>query len=1040
MRFQVLGPLRVAQGDGWLLIQAGQQRVLLAVLLAEAGRTVSAQRLIHEIWSDNPPRGALRTLQGYVFRLRALIGGGRDGTLVTRDGGYELQPAADDIDAQHFERLVATARRQAGNGAMALASDTYAEALGLWRGPALADVPPSPTVSGEASRLDLIRLQVIEERFDVLLTLGKHGQVAIEVEQLTSLHPLRETLWEQCMLALSRSGRRGEALAAYQRARRVLVTELGVEPGARLQELHRQILDDRASVPTAAKPDRVIPAQLPADVAAFTGREVELKQLDALADNESPTPTAIAISTINGTAGIGKTALAVRWAHRNRERFPDGQLFVNLRGFAEGRPMQPGEALARFLRALGVPQDVIPADVDEATALYRSHLASKRLLVVLDNAKDAAQVRQLLPGSAGCRVLITSRHQLMGIIVRDGVVPLSLDLLSPGDSLRLLTRVLGPERVQAEGTAAAELADLCGHLPLALRIAAAHLAVRPALAVEEYVTTLRADRLGALEIPDEPESGIRVAFDQSFAALSAPARRLFSQLGVVPGSDFDVNAVGALADVPAGQAAALLGELARAHLAGEAIPGRYALHDLLREYAAGKAAGHDESDRHEWRRRLFGFYTDRTGAAAEAFYPHLARLPGQPDALESQAFRDDGEASDWLDAERANLVATVHAAAETGHFEAAWRIADNMRGYLYLRMYLSDWAGVAGTALKAARAAADPAGQAAALISLAAMHWAQGHGQKAIDHLLPALDLTAQANWPEGEATALGNLGAAYGNMGYLAKDAEYALRALEIDRRLGYKPGQAIRLSNIGISSIVIGRLAEAADYLDQSLSLHREIGSRPAEARILANLGEAVYEMGEFDRALAMLAEALIKQRRNDDRHTEADTLRVMASLYHDRGEAERALELARHSLEIAEEVGEERVRAYALLTLGRLIHGIDECRQALALAIQIDERLITAEAKVALAQAYLHAGNPRQAREHAQSALDSAILHGYRLVEADALATLGEVALATGLNTIAIGYLHRAGDLNEEMGRAHRAASCRSLSDPDWPARTT
>jgi DNA-binding SARP family transcriptional activator len=496
MRYQMLGPLRIWDGTAWTFLPAAQQRVVLAMLLANVGRVVGVEQLIDEIWRADPPRTALATVQVYVSRLRKMLGWGVRGPLSTLDRGYQLVVEPDDVDAQIFEGLATAGRRDVAAGRLEVGVERLSRALALWRGPALADVPSSPRVDAEIARLERARLTAMEERFGALLELRRPADVVDELGAVVRQHPLRERLWAQLMRALYQSGRRSEALATYRDARDMLLAELGLEPGPELCDTHRAVLGDdpRLSVAPRAEADRPVPAQLPADVAGFTGRETELRRLDALVPAGDPGSTAVLVATITGPAGVGKTALAVRWAHRIRDRFPDGQLYVNLHGYAGGggpvdqlvSSLSAVEALGRFLAALGVRPERVPAHVDEAAALFRSLVSGKRMLVLLDNANHPDQVRPLLPGDARCAVVVTSRDRLDGLVARDGAARLALDGLRPDDARQLLARMLGNDRAGAEPAAVAELAQRCGHLPLALRLAGAHLSAHPDVTVAGY--------------------------------------------------------------------------------------------------------------------------------------------------------------------------------------------------------------------------------------------------------------------------------------------------------------------------------------------------------------------------------------------------------------------------------------------------------------------------------------------------------------------------------------------------------------------------
>ena len=603
MRFRMLGSLLVGDGASLSRIRADQQRLVAALLLLEAGRAVPVERLVDELWGERPPPSAAATVRGYVMRLRRLLGGDPGSSLVTQGRGYELVVEDGDVDARVFAGLVASARHALTDGQPETAAARLSQGLALWRGPALADVPARPAVTAEAERLGQLRLAAVEDLLGVQLELGAHAEVVHQAQRLVAEHPLRERLWAQLMLAQYRCGRRAQALDAYLRARRVLVEELGLEPGPELRELQRVILAGqpdvlapahRGAVAVPARA-RVVPAQLPAEVAAFVGRQAALAQLGShlpdQADRRSP-----AIVVIAGAAGVGKTALAVHWAHRVRDRFPDGQLYVDLRGWAAGAPLHPLDALAGFLPALGVPAAEVPDEVARAAAVYRSLLAGNRVLIVLDNARGPGQVRPLLPASPGSTVVLTSRDQLRGLVARDGAVRLDLDVLAPREARTLLTRLLGAERVDAEPEATAEFARLCGHLPLALRIAAANLADRPRTTVAAYAAELATgDRLRALEAGEDADAAVRVAFERSYTALPAAARRLFRLLGLIPGAAIGPRAAAALAGTDDAAAAVLLDRLASAHLAGERAPNRYVLHDLLRLYAAERSGVEDSS-------------------------------------------------------------------------------------------------------------------------------------------------------------------------------------------------------------------------------------------------------------------------------------------------------------------------------------------------------------------------------------------------------------------------------------------------------------
>jgi DNA-binding SARP family transcriptional activator len=1042
VRFQILGPLRVWDGAGWSMVRAPQQRALLAVLLSDAGRVVSVDRLIDEIWGENSPPTALNTIQGYVMRLRRMTSAAGPNPLITRGRGYELVLADGDLDADAFERLVESGTRDVTGDRLEAAVTQLGEALSLWRGPALADVPVTPTVAATAARLEQARLTATERRLDALLGLGRYAVVLDEVYRLVEEHPLRERFWAQLMLGLYHSGRRAEALEVYRRGRRLLVAELGLEPGAQLRELQRAILDDNLAAGRSApihRPaiGRIIPAQLPADVAGFTGRDAHLRRLDSLLPAEAESPVSVIISTIAGTAGIGKTALAVRWAHLIRDRFPDGQLYVNLRGYASGPPLRPVEALALFLHALGVPAEHAPADADEAAALYRSLLAGRRVLVLLDNARDAEQVRPLLPGSPGCLVLVTSRDQLAGLVALHGAVRLTLDVLTPAEARTLLCGLLPDGRCQREPAAAAELARLCGHLPLALRIAAANLTTHSGRPIADYNQRLRRDRLAALQVDGDPQAAVRAAFDLSYAAQPEDGRRLFRRLGLVPGPDVTADAAAALAGCPAESAGRLLDRLAGANLVNEPVPGRFSLHDLLRVYAAEQAGAEERpADRAGALGRLCRYYLLGLDGAATRVYPQFLRLPVPADggAVTAVSFDGHADASEWLDAERANLVAAVGHAAAYGLGGVAARLADALRGYLFLRRHLVDWDTVAQAGLAAAAAEGDVKAQAAAHISLAMHNFVRANYEPAAHHYCAARELAQRAGWLEGESAALGNLGMVYTVQGRLTEAANHYTRALAIDRRTGWRDGQATKLANLGYLCLALGQPERAAAHHTQALALHQATGSRSGEAMTLSDLGEAYHAVGRFDDALDVLTRARVLHREVGDRSTEGATVRVLAAVHRDAGRHAEALDLARTAVILARDIGDRRQEAAASTVLasihfllGQTDRAIDGHTEALRLARDAGNRFIEAEALLGLADAYRRAGQPDLAGARASAAQAIARKAGYRVLEGQALTLLAAVHLDQGHREQAIAHAEQA--LSTHTATGHRLGQART-----------
>lgn len=545
------------------------------------------------------------------------------------------------------------------------------------------------------------------------------------------------------------------------------------------------------------------------------------------------------ISTIAGTAGIGKTALAVHWGHRVSDRFPDGQLYVDLRGHAQGEPVRPIDALAQFLRGLGVPAGEIPAEESTASARYRSLLAERRVLVLLDNAAEPAQVRPMLPASRGCLVLVTSRHRLSGLSARDGARRLSLDVLGADEAQLLVERIVGGERVSAEPDATAELARMCSYLPLALRIAAATLLHHPEWRVADLVAELRRDPLSTLEVDDE-ESGVRAAFELSYRALAPDARQFFRLAGLAPVPDLTADAAAALTGTTAEAAGRLLERLAAAHLSTEHRAGRYTSHDLLRQYAAGLSLGEDTAEvRQAALRGLFDWYLAGADAAAKLLYPDRLRLPVPPSDVPGPAFASDTAALAWLDAERANLVAAIVYTAEHGPRPTAWLLADALRGYFLLRLHSVDLARAARAGLRAAEAEGDLRARAILLLTLSNLEHREYRYPESIELCLDALALAERAGWAQGQATALGVLATAYRDGGRIEEAPGVYDRVLALYRRDGWLNGEALTLHHLARTYWYLDRLPEAIESAAQAVALRRQAGSREGEAASLDALG---------------------------------------------------------------------------------------------------------------------------------------------------------------------------------------------------------
>jgi DNA-binding SARP family transcriptional activator len=1051
-RFDVLGPLHVYAKDGDFAVTARRDRVVLAMLLLHAGHLVATDRLVDALWADHPPSRTRTLIQGCVSRLRkqlAAVGAASD-TIATDPAGYCAQVDPAQVDLGRFRAGVGAARAAAAQGRRETAGQQYRAALGLWRGAAFAGIE-SGLVQQAASAIEEERVQALEECVEVELALGRAGELVAELSELVREHPYRERLHGGLMLALYQVGRQAEALAAYRRADQLLREELGTDPGAELQRLHQAILRRAPELTGAAAapstplwvsaPASPVPRELPADVPDFTGRAEALQALDAmLPAGPAAASNPVVITAIAGTAGVGKTALAVRWAHRVADRFPDGQLYLNLRGYTAGQPLRTIDALAALLRSLGSPPEQVPTDEEQAARLYRSHLAGRRMLVVLDNAGSVDAVRPLLPGSGGCLVLVTSRDRLTGLLARDGARRLTLDVLTAPEAQQLLVRLLGEQRAQAEPAALAGLAHTCGYLPLALRIAAATLADQPRRTISSYVSELSTgDPLAALQVADDRDSAVRAAFDASYREIPAGARRLFRLLGLMPGDDITAVAAAALAGVSAETAQEDLHRLASAHLVEDRSGDRYAFHDLLRRYARHLAdqlesAEHRTAARH----RLLRWSLQTTEAAGQVLYHAAFRLPMEPMAQVAPQveFAGPAEALGWLDAELANLMAAIQNAADHGPRPLAWLLADRLRSYFWRRGASAQWRAAAAVALAAAEYEGDLPAQAITHYGLGDSYLLASSYSDAAEHLSKALALAREADWSVGQGVILGNLGFVQWAMGAPLRAIEYNAQALAIQREVGLMAAQAASLGNLGILRRELGQLRRSEHHLLEAIELFRERDSEEAVSGQLVNLGETCHELGELRRAQELVTTGLAMSRKWGLRYNEADALRVLSDVHRNTGRLSEALAGARSAVALAVELGDRRTEAQARDALGAVYLALAEpqpareCHeQALGLARETGDRLPEAVALLHLAAVHCRCGAVGTAYDHAQLALQLARQVGYRVVEGRALTALAEINLAQQQHSEARDHAEQALVNHRETG--HRLGEAATVA---------
>ena len=984
MWFGILGPLLVRDGDSVISVPAARQRVLLAALLVHAGTAVSADALAEIMWDGMPSPGAVTTLRSHVMRLRRVLGPTAGARVVTRYPGYLVEAVEHEVDLLRFTCLCREGGTAVRAGDWVRAGRILSEALGLWRGDPLADIPSELLRRDELPGLEQLRLQAVEWRMDAGLHLGSRAELVPELQSLVAQNPLRERFHAQLMLALVRCGRQAEALEAYERARSVLVEELGAEPGPELCELYQRILN---ADPALAAPEPVplvaggsgafTPRELPAPVAHFVGRANELAALTELLDRSGEdNPGAIVISAIGGTAGVGKTALAVRWAHQVAERFPDGQLYVNLRGYDPGQPMTAADALAGFLRALGVAGQDIPAAEAERAARYRSLLVGRRMLVVLDNAGSVEQARPLLPGSPACAVVVTSRDALAGLVARDGAERLDLDLLPLQEAVSLLRALIGA-RVDADLDAAGVLAARCCRLPLALRVAAELAVARPAAPLAELADELadQQQRLDLLEAGGDRRTAVRIVLSWSYRHLDSGAARAFRLLGLHPGADFEPYAAAALTGTTVQQARQLMDVLARAHLIQSARPGRYGMHDLLRAYARDLAETQDTEERRRTvLTRLFDAYLHTAAIAMDTLYStEPDRRPRIPrPAAPVPPLADPGEARRWLDTERGTLVALMVHTANHGWSGHATRLAATLFRYLDGGGHNPEALVIHSHARTAARHAGDRAAEATALNQLAAVHWRLGRYEEATLHLEAALTLYRKTGDRTGQARVLANLGIIHALRGRHERAADLQEQALKIHRETANRMDEARTLGNLGTVEERLGRYEQAAGHYQESLALCREIHDRRGESYGLANLGMVAVLQGRYQHALDQLQPALVLFRELGDRNGEAETLTRIGDAYHRLGHQTEAARHQTQALALFREIGDRSGEAAALnglgealLAVGRAADGCTQHATALGVASQIGDKFQQARAHDGLARSHRVTGDRGQAR---------------------------------------------------------------------------
>nr|WP_246497343.1 BTAD domain-containing putative transcriptional regulator [Sphaerisporangium rubeum] len=967
-----------------------RQQIVLAVLLLDAGRVVTIGRLMEAIYGDDHPTTARAQVQICISSLRRLFAAnGSPDLIATQSLGYAIQVAPDQIDMQQFHILVRRARRAKETRNANEAIKHYRDALALWRGPALDGID-SRLVQSAASRLTEERIAAHEECVQLELDLGRHHELVGELNELVDEHPLRERLRGQLMTALYRSGRQAEALQVYRDARRTMIDELGIEPNERLQQLEHAILTSDESLDLPVAPPKVepsapltvpnVPGMLPTDIADFTGRT---KQIDDIRQRlmlagEERSRFAVPIVVIVGKPGVGKSTIAVHVSHRVGERFPDGQLFANLHG-AASRPTGPMQVLERFLRVLGVPGTGIPDGLEERAEMYRALLADRRVLIVLDDAGSESQILPLLPGNPASGVIITSRSRLAGLA---GATHVDVDTFDADQSVDLLTRIAGAERVRSEMEAAEALAELCGHLPLALRIAGARLSARQHWSIEQLVHRLE-DETRRLDELKHGDMGIRASISLTYESAGADARRLFRLLTILDTQVFSAWVTAALLDRPLTDAQDLLDDLADAQLiettgVGHGVHSQYRFHDLIRVFARERLAAEETpEERNAALARVLG------GLLFLAEAAHRREYGGDYVQIHSSAPRwplpqrlvDRLVASplQWYERERSTLVSGIRQAAQAGFVELCWDLAISSVTLFESRVYLDDWRETHEIALATARQADDKRGQAAMLYSRGSLYITQQRFGDARGDFEAAVRLFRDIGDTQGVALVIRNIGFLDRVSGRFDDAEAHYRQALDIFRANGDQVASAYVLHNLAQLRLEFDDLPGAQRLLAEALDLSRSSGSRRVEAQVLHRIGQTYLQSGQSALAVEVLNEALLVVRNIGDPTGEAYVLHGLGVARLRRGEPAEAESALRRSLMLAGTSNEQLVEARVLLALGELCMNREDAsqavmyyEQALALFAKMHMPLQQARTLITLSDAHKELGDDDAARD--------------------------------------------------------------------------
>ena len=924
-RVEILGPVRVRVGGAAVPIGSTQQRSLLALLALGNGRPVGLDEIVDALWGVRPPKSHRTIVQIYIGTLRRILEPQRDGlsqpgALARVAGGYQLQLPTGRLDVADFWAEAAAARRLVAQGEHAAAAGRFGLALGLWRGPIAADT--SIRHHPDVSELGAERVRTALDWSDSALACRNFQGITRTLRVLVREDPMHEALHARLMLVLAAGGEQSAALATFDDIRGRLAEELGVQPGpelraAQLRVLNQKATDDHAS-PPAGPP---APAQLPPDVRGFAGRTDEMRRLDKIAVGAGDQPTAIVIAAVAGTAGVGKTALAVHWAHRVAGRFPDGQLFVNLRGFdAAGTLTQPAEAIRGFLEALGVPADQVPTNLDALVGLYRSRLSTKRMLIVLDNARDAEQVRPLFPGAPGCLVLVTSRNQLASLAAAEAAQLLPLDLLTDVEARQLLAQRLGREQVDSQPEAVADIIASCERLPLALGIVAARAAIHAQQPLAALADRLAQARLDLLTTGDE-HTDVRAVFSWSYQVLKPEAARMFRLLGLHPGPHITTSAAASLAGIPVRQAEVLLAELAAVNLLLAQDARRYRLHDLLRDYATELAQDSESRpERDAAQHRLLDHYLHTANNAMVLIRPSRVplNLTAPAAGATMEALADQESALAWLNAEHAALLALTRDAAQHRQDAYAWRLPRALEEMLERRGQWSELAAIMKAALDAAVRSGDREGQAHGHNGLARAYNRLGPQEQAVKHIELAMEIFEEIGDRAHVSVAVRNLTLVATRHGRWEDALRYATRALQLSVHEARPESRLGCLNNLGWIHAHLGNYELALRYCEQALDVPCD--EPIAHACLWDSMGYVYHQLGNHAQAADCYLKAVDVYHRQGEQTDRAKSLSRLGDTHLAAGKPDAATDAWRQAMDIFVRLGSPDAETLRLKLAGK------------------------------------------------------------------------------------------------------------------------